>query len=467
MSNYNTGNPVPSTDPRDLDDNATVLDSLANGPAASYPDRLGVMRKSWHQMEQDALTLISPNISALAGLTGASDRGFYFTGSSTMSLYTLSTLGRTIGGIANATAGRTALAAAASGANGDITSFTGLTTALSAAQGGTGNTNGTAASLTTARNIAITGDGTYTVSFNGASNVTAAFTLASVGTAGTYGQVTTDAKGRVISGTVAASIANGGTGSTTAAAALTALGAASSGANSTITSLTGLTTALSIAQGGTGNATGLAATATALATSRSISTTGDATWSINFNGTANATAAITLAASGVGAGTYGSVTVNAKGLVTSASTATPIANGGTGATTDVTARTALGVLNQFDKPTWASYTPTITPLAGTFTAVSASGRYQILFGICYVQILLTVTTKGTGTFPTLALPPGAAALGGSAGHVIPCRADTGSLKMGQAKINAALTGIQISAYDSNELTADGTSILIQGCYPIA
>ena len=47
-------------------------------------------------------------------------------------------------------------------------------------------------------------------------------------------------------------VASGGTGSTTAGGARTALGSASSGANSDITSITGLTTALSVAQGGTG-----------------------------------------------------------------------------------------------------------------------------------------------------------------------------------------------------------------------
>ena len=46
-------------------------------------------------------------------------------------------------------------------------------------------------------------------------------------------------------------IASGGTASTTAGGARTALSAAASGANSDITSLTGLTTPLSIAQGGT------------------------------------------------------------------------------------------------------------------------------------------------------------------------------------------------------------------------
>jgi hypothetical protein len=56
-----------------------------------------------------------------------------------------------------------------------------------------------------------------------------------------------------VAGTLA--VANGGTGDTTAAGARTNLSAASSGANSDITSLTGLTTALSVAQGGTGQTT--------------------------------------------------------------------------------------------------------------------------------------------------------------------------------------------------------------------
>lgn len=47
----------------------------------------------------------------------------------------------------------------------------------------------------------------------------------------------------------------GGTGSTTASGARTALSAAASGANSDITSITGLTTPLTVAQGGTGAAT--------------------------------------------------------------------------------------------------------------------------------------------------------------------------------------------------------------------
>lgn len=50
---YTTNNPVGSTDPRDLYDNAGNLDNFVNGDAPFYPDRMGKQRFSWSGMEQD------------------------------------------------------------------------------------------------------------------------------------------------------------------------------------------------------------------------------------------------------------------------------------------------------------------------------------------------------------------------------------------------------------------------------
>jgi hypothetical protein len=62
---------------------------------------------------------------------------------------------------------------------------------------------------------------------------------------------------------------------------------------------------------------GNAGSATKLATARTIATSGDATGTAtSFDGSANITIPLTLAASGVTAGTYKSVTVDAKGRVT-------------------------------------------------------------------------------------------------------------------------------------------------------
>ena len=58
----------------------------------------------------------------------------------------------------------------------------------------------TATKLATARNIQLSGDVTGSASFDGSANAVIAATLASVGTAGTYSVVVTDAKGRVTSG---------------------------------------------------------------------------------------------------------------------------------------------------------------------------------------------------------------------------------------------------------------------------
>lgn len=60
------------------------------------------------------------------------------------------------------------------------------------------------------------------------------------------------------------------------------------------------------------NTTGSAAK---LTTPRTISATGDGAWTVTFDGSTNVTSALTLAATGVAAGTYDEVTVDAKGRV--------------------------------------------------------------------------------------------------------------------------------------------------------
>lgn len=71
-----------------------------------------------------------------------------------------------------------------------------------------------------------------------------------------------------------------------------------------------------------GAAAGVVESAEKLSTARNITMTGDATGSAAFDGSKDITIAMTLANSGVTAGTYNNVTVNAKGLITSASNVT-------------------------------------------------------------------------------------------------------------------------------------------------
>lgn len=50
---YSTMNPVPSTDPRDLYDNAGITDKYVTGQEPFVPDRLGIQRRTWKGMEVD------------------------------------------------------------------------------------------------------------------------------------------------------------------------------------------------------------------------------------------------------------------------------------------------------------------------------------------------------------------------------------------------------------------------------
>jgi hypothetical protein len=104
----------------------------------------------------------------------------------------------------------------------------------------------------------------------------------------------------------------------------------------------------------TGSITGNAGTATRLATARNLSLTGDATATLtSFDGSANVSATLTLANSGVTAATYGTstaigqFTVDAKGRITAASAvniAFPVTsvNGATGAVVLTTSNVAEG-----------------------------------------------------------------------------------------------------------------------------
>lgn len=58
MSFYNTGNPVPSIDPRDLDDNAKHIDELVNSTLPTFTDRLGTERRTLAGIEADADAIV-------------------------------------------------------------------------------------------------------------------------------------------------------------------------------------------------------------------------------------------------------------------------------------------------------------------------------------------------------------------------------------------------------------------------
>jgi len=188
--------------------------------------------------------------------------------------------------------------------------------------------------------ISITGDASWTISFDGSANQSAALTLANTGvTPGTYAKMTVDAKGRVTAG------------SALVAADIPSLDA--SKVNSGVFDSARIPTLNQ-------NTTGTAASAAKWTTPRSLTITGDGSWTISIDGSADASAAFTLANSGVVAGTYSKVTVDAKGRVTVGGALTaadipsldaskigsgsiPVSRGGTGGTDQATGRAGLGI----------------------------------------------------------------------------------------------------------------------------
>lgn len=154
-------------------------------------------------------------------------------------------------------------------------------------EGGT-TAAGKANKLTTARTIAVAGDVTGQASFDGSSNISITATYKNSGVvAGTYRSVTVDAKGNV-----------------------------TAGSNPTTLSGYGITDALP--------ATGTAAAAQKLATARTIALAGDITGQANFDGSGNISITATYKNSGVPAGTYRSVTVDAKGNITAGTNPTTL-----------------------------------------------------------------------------------------------------------------------------------------------
>lgn len=338
---------------------------------------------------------------------------------------------------------------------------TGVTSTPTAGQLLIGNGTGyTIATLTAGSGVSITnGAGAITISATNSGTVT------SVGlSGGTTGITVSGANPITSSGTFTLggvlNIANGGTGATTAAGARTAFGAAASGANSDITSLSGLTTPLSPAQGGTGAAASLSGYVVANGSSAYTSVltipvsdlTG--TLPVNKGGTGATTAAgarvnllnsysgnagrvLAVNSSGTdtewisvaGAGTVTSVDVSggttglttSGGPITAAGTITlggtlAVANGGTGATTAADARTNLsaaksGANTDITSVALTTGTVSTTPSGANDIANKTYVDNLVTSGISYHTPVKYEVPNSTGNLNALYNQPGGPGVG--------------------------------------------------------
>lgn len=299
---------------------------------------------------------------------------------------------------------------------------------------------GTATKLATARTLSLTGDATGSASFDGSANASIAVTIANKDVAN--GIPTLDASGLIKTSQLPSYVddvveyanlagfpATGSTGKIFVAL------------DTNIAYRWSGSTYIPIASGG-----GISDAAVKLQTARSISMTGDGTWTTSFDGSGNVTGAMTLANSGVTAGSYAKVTVNAKGLVTAGTTLAAadipaldtsklttgtlaVARGGTGLTTltqggimygsstTAAAITAAGtsgqvlVSNGTSAPTWVTLDLAYMPDASVKKNVRAATTADldaatfasgVLTGKSTAPTVACTTTAGSTTVTTAA-----------------------------------------------------------------
>ena len=109
-----------------------------------------------------------------------------------------------------------------------------------------------------------------------------------------------------------------------------------------------------------------------------------------------------------------------------------------------------------------AYTPTITSQGGTFTTVSATGRYLLNKRMCTFQVVITITTVGTATgyaaatLPFTATSQAYVTAGVNATTAVGCF----------GYVPASGTTVQIYKYDATQPGTSAQVVLVSGEYEL-
>lgn len=111
-----------------------------------------------------------------------------------------------------------------------------------------------------------------------------------------------------------------------------------------------------------------------------------------------------------------------------------------------------------------AYTPTVTAGSGTFTTVSATGRFRAIGKTCFFIIQVVITTNGTAATSVQATLPLTALIG------LPVRV-SGGLNGTDAVLGgyiaSAGTAVGVKKYDGTYPGGDGITFQVSGVYETA
>lgn len=125
----------------------------------------------------------------------------------------------------------------------------------------------------------------------------------------------------------------------------------------------------------------------------------------------------------------------------------------------ITPQTFNGTAGNLTPTAWTVYTPTVTAQSGTFTSVSATGRYIVIGKTVHVKIVVAITTAGSASGAVIATLP-VTSYNGT--EILAGRETNVSGIMLQGIVNS--TNMYVFGYGNSSPISSGAGLNISGTY---